>query len=428
MSSDAPQPWTKQSLGDLISVEHGYAFKTEHFADVSETGNVVVSVGNFEYTGGFRFARTATRGYAGEFPERFRLSPGDILLVMTCQTPGGEILGIPGRIPADGLSYLHNQRLGKVVFRGGDLEPRFAYWLFSSPGFNRHLVQTASGSKILHTAPERIKSYLVDRPPLTEQLRIASMLDALDDKIDSNRRLAALLEATAATSFRARFVDFVGVELCDNSAIGPIPRGWSAGSLSDITRLHREFIKGPSELPYIGLDAMPRASTVLGTWTVESAPSGQAARFETGDILFGKLRPYFHKVGVAPIAGRCSTEILVLRASEPELFGVVVGHTASKEFIDHCVAISRGTRMPRAEWSDARRYPIAVPPTGAAREFNNFAMTAYSKIRSLVLQSRTLASVRDLLLPKLMSGELRVPDTADDSEVIEPIAEELMAL
>ena len=72
------------------------------------------------------------------------------------------------------------------------------------------------------------RSLLVPLPPIERQRAIAAVLGALDDKIDSNRRLAGLLEETAATLFRARFVDFVGVDEFDDSELGPIPQGWRA--------------------------------------------------------------------------------------------------------------------------------------------------------------------------------------------------------
>jgi type I restriction enzyme, S subunit len=92
---------------------------------------IVVGIGNFEYSGGFRFESTTLKAYIGDYPKEFILKPGDILLVMTCQTAGGEILGIPGRIPNDGRTYLHNQRMGKVIIRDKKkVDIGFLYWLF----------------------------------------------------------------------------------------------------------------------------------------------------------------------------------------------------------------------------------------------------------------------------------------------------------
>src|SRR5713226_4200886 len=123
--------WPEVRLGNLVSIKHGWPFKSELFSEESSGGPIVVNIGNFRYTGGFRFEETQIKEYRGEYPQEYELSPGDILLVMTCQTSGGEILGIPARVPNDGRTYLHNQRLGKVVVKRPDLvDSEFLYWLF----------------------------------------------------------------------------------------------------------------------------------------------------------------------------------------------------------------------------------------------------------------------------------------------------------
>ena len=123
--------WQSVRLGDLIKVEHGWPFKSECFNESLTGKPIIVSIGNFRYSGGFRFDSTTIKEYRGEYPKAYELKSGDILLVMTCQTPEGEILGIPGRIPDDGRQYLHNQRMGKVVIQNPELvDDVFLYYLF----------------------------------------------------------------------------------------------------------------------------------------------------------------------------------------------------------------------------------------------------------------------------------------------------------
>ena len=114
--------WQSFILGEAVEIKHGWPFKSEFFAENSPGQPIVVSIGNFRYSGGFRFNETTLKFYDSEYPDDYRLSSGDILLVMTCQTAGGEILGIPGKIPSDGNIYLHNQRLGKVVLQSRSRE------------------------------------------------------------------------------------------------------------------------------------------------------------------------------------------------------------------------------------------------------------------------------------------------------------------
>lgn len=201
--------WLNYSLGDLIDVKHGFAFKGEYMRDDINQGPIVVAIGNFDYSGGFRFSETKTKRYTSEYPIDFTLQAGDMLLAMTCQTSGGEILGIPGVIPNDGQIYLHNQRLGKVVVKEpGLICLEYLYWLFLSQDFNKFIFQRATGTKILHTSPNTILEYQNFFPPLAEQRIIAGHLWQLQNKIILNRQINQTLEQMAQTLFKSWFVDF----------------------------------------------------------------------------------------------------------------------------------------------------------------------------------------------------------------------------
>jgi type I restriction enzyme S subunit len=179
----AVDDWTQVRLGDLVTIKHGWPFKSEYFDENLVGGPIVVSVGNFRYTGGFRFEETAIKEYRDRYPREYELAGGDILLVMTCQTAGGEILGIPGTVPNDGRVYLHNQRLGRVILKDTKQVDRdYLYWLFLWSAFNRELVASASGTKILHTAPSRIEAFSFRLPPKQEQAAIARILRAWPKK------------------------------------------------------------------------------------------------------------------------------------------------------------------------------------------------------------------------------------------------------
>jgi type I restriction enzyme S subunit len=357
--------------------------------------------------------------------QRSQLMPGDLVFARrSLKWSGAGVCSIflGSNEPTTFESSLIRVRLDPSV-----ADPLFFFYFFRSPQGRRAMETIIEQTAVAGIKASELARLRLSVPSRDEQERIAAVLGSLDAKIDGNRRLAELLEEIAATMFRAQFVDFVGVEEFEQSEIGRIPRGWRAGTLGEVAQVHRDLVKGGNDSPYVGLDAMPRGSTVLAQWATEGAPTGQASRFDVGDILFGKLRPYFHKVGVAPISGRCSTEILVLRAAAPEHYGVVLCHAASKAFIDYCVSVSRGTRMPRAEWKDAASFKIAIPPPDVAAQFTSAVRTMYAQIRMLTLESRSLSSNRDALMPKLMSGQVRVAHTTDPAEMIESAADALVA-
>src|SRR5699024_31907 len=129
-----------------------------------------------------------------------------------------------------------------------------------------------------------------------------------------------------------------------------------------------------------------------------------------GDILFGKLRPYFHKVVTAPTSGICSTDVLVLVAKEESVSGYVLASLTHDDVIQTVTALSAGTRMPRTNWKDLSQVTIPWPGDLAATAFSERIQSIREYIIGLMAENEMLAETRDALLPQLMSGKLRVKD------------------
>jgi type I restriction enzyme S subunit len=285
-----------------------------------------------------------------------------------------------------------------------------------------------------------IESFRIPLPPLQEQRAIAHILGTLDDKIELNRRMNETLEAMARALFKSWFVDFDPVRakaegrdpglpkpLADlfptrlvDSELGEIPEGWGVGTLGDVARHPRRSVQPDTiepDVPYIALEHMPKRRIALSDWDVAEGLESNKFEFKKGDILFGKLRPYFHKVGVAPIDGVCSTDIVVVAPKEPRWFAFVLGLVSSDEFVEYTNAGSTGTKMPRTSWGDMARYEFVEPPTAIAKAFTDRIRPSVERIITGIHECRTLAALRDVLLPKLISGELRTKDAEKIIEV-----------
>jgi type I restriction enzyme S subunit len=123
--------------------------------------------------------------------------------------------------------------------------------------------------------------------------------------------------------------------------------------------------------------------------------------------LFGRIRPYLHKVSVAPVDGICSTDAIVLRP-HAEHWGQAVLAIASDDFVVNAVQTSNGTKMPRADWKVIREFPIAIPPVAIARWFSEIAAGLLDHAQSLMFQAQSVASLRDFVLPKLVAGQIDI--------------------
>jgi len=202
-----------------------------------------------------------------------------------------------------------------------------------------------------------LKEFECEFPPLPTQRRIAGILSTYDELIENNQRRIRILEDMARSLYREWFVHFrypghESVPLVE-SPLGQIPQGWTVKKLSDIAEdMRRNIPKGPLDepQPYVGLEHIPRRSLALDSWEVASELGSNKLVFKKGEVLFGKIRPYFHKVSIAPFDGLCSADTIVIRARQPEHYAIVVGCVSSDEFVAHATATSNGSKMPRANW------------------------------------------------------------------------------
>ena len=271
----------------------------------------------------------------------------------------------------------------------------------------------------------------VKLPPLAEQRTIAHILGTLDDKIELNRRMNQTLEEMARAIFKDWFIDFgptrakmegrepyLPAEVWDlfpdslvGSKLGAIPEGWSVGRLSDIADSPRRSVKPvdiPDDTPYIGLQHMPRRSIALTEWEYAGQVTSGKSVFKKGEFLFGKLRPYFHKVGIAPLGGVCSTDVVVIHPKDTDWSAIVLLCVSGDAFVEYTDRTSTGTRMPRTNWKLMGDYEVCLPPREVAGDFQIATKPLFDRIASNVHENRSLSIQRDALLPKLVTGELPV--------------------
>ncbi len=404
--------WPQKTLGDLIRVKHGWAFKGEFF---SETGNkLVLKPGNFPIGGGIRLRPGKDDFYSGSYPPEFELSPGDLLVVMTDLTQAAPILGSPAFVPDEPV-MLHNQRLGLVQIKpDAQVDQRFLYYSMLSDTSRSQIRATATGATVRHTAPERIYRVSLRVPELRVQRAIGEVLGSIDELIANNRRRVTVLEEMARAIYREWMVKFrypgCGDVPLENSALGPIPEGWTWVKVDDLVRVVKDTVDPAlvePDTPAVGLEHIPRRQLTLDGWGAAREQGSRKGVFAKDDVLFGKIRPYFHKVCVAPTAGICSTDAIIIRPTA-EHWGEVVCAISSDEFVSHATQTSNGTKMPRADWKVVGQWPIALPPVAIAEELTRIIRGHLHLAETLMFENQSLASLRDALLPKLITGQVDV--------------------
>jgi len=293
------------------------------------------------------------------------------------------------------------------------IHPEYAAYFFRSPRFRQQVNSMATLSTRASLNNEMISKLYISVPPLNTQKAIGKILKTLDDKIELNRQTNKPLESLARAIFKSWFVDFDPVRVkrdgsknegdkatpyslspdildlfpdsFQDSELGEIPVGWEVGQLNAIGKNVRDSVSA-NDLNdadnYIGLEHIPRKSISLHEWESSDIVTSNKYRFDEGDVLFGKLRPYFHKVGIPPIAGICSTDILVWRAKNSNYQEYLLMYLSSNELVEYATQVSTGTRMPRANWKDLEKYPIVNPGPALIEEFSKLVKPMVAKIHS----------------------------------------------
>ncbi|RVU44302.1 restriction endonuclease subunit S [Rubrivivax rivuli] len=330
-----------------------------------------------------------------------------------------------------------NQDVKAVLPKNG-LSPRFLPYLLIGNHDRLHERVDSAGHGTGRLNSDALLAFPVRVPSPVEQESIADIGEGIDDRLRLLRQANATLEAIATTLFKSWFIDHKPVRAkaegrepesmdettgtlfpasFEGSAIGPIPVGWRVGKLGDVCANPRGQAKPgdmPPDTPYIGLEHMPRKCIALDSAGTAAGLESGKFWFERNDVLFGKLRPYFHKVGLAPFRGVCSTDILVLRPTEPKWLGFVAMHASSDELISYTTQLSNGARMPRTSWHDVAAFRVAIPSDDIANAFNDLVSPLFQRIYANIATAKLLAEVRDTLLPRLINGKLRLPECKEE--------------
>ncbi|MCY1291396.1 Type I restriction modification DNA specificity domain protein [compost metagenome] len=195
-----PKSWEWCRVSDLISIKHGYAFSSSFFCE-SVSSYVLTTPGNFFEAGGFRDRGDRTKYYCGPVDQEFILDPGDIIVAMTEQAAG--LLGSAAFIPNDGKIYLHNQRLGKLIFNSELISSEYIFHYFNGAFLRSCVADSSTGMKVKHTSPGKIGTVFFPLPPLAEQHRIVArvdqliaLCDQLKTRLSQARRLNEQLAST----------------------------------------------------------------------------------------------------------------------------------------------------------------------------------------------------------------------------------------
>jgi type I restriction enzyme S subunit len=416
--------WIERPFPDVIDFQEGPGILAKDFCD---EGVPLVRLSGLDRGGSvlsgcnFLDPKTVAKRWA-----HFALANGDILLSTSAS------LGRIAVVGDDGVGAIPYTGIIRMRPRDGRLIAPFIRYLLEGPDFQRQVEMVGVGSVIRHFGPMHLRQLSVRLPPLPEQHAIAHILGTLDDKIELNRRMSETLEAMARALFKSWFVDFDPVrakmegrepglpkEVADlfpsrlvESELGEIPEGWWVKNLDEIGR----FLNGLALQKYPPVDdrwlpvikiAQLRAGNTTGA---DRASANLDANYivKDGDILFswsGSLECVLWAGG----EGALNQHLFKVTSAMYPRWLCYLGIHAHLDDFRH-IAAGKATTMghiQRHHLSDAK---LAVPPGPLLRAMSGQLEPTVEVLWKRDVESNTLAVLRDALLPKLVSGELRVRD------------------
>lgn len=329
---------------------------------------------------------------ASDAPElkrsKYLLADGDIVISRTGANAGAvAYISNPPRQSVY-AGYLVRFRVDPNV-----ADSRFVYYQLAGEKWRKYVEGARTGSAQPQLNAVRMGGFELDLPPLDEQRRIAGVLGAFDDLIETNEQLAA----GQASLSRSAWADGAS-------------RNGLMQKFGEIAELRRSKASEPADSPYLGLEHFATGAKGLIGHGVLGDTSSQQYSFAAGDVLYGRLRPYFRKVARPGFSGACSGEIWVLRPRAGVPASLVDAIAASQEFTDFANSGSEGTKMPRAKWDHVASFPVCVPDSDTRVRLDELGEALWRSEVALLEEAAQLRRTRDELLPLLMSGRVRVLD------------------
>ena len=426
--------WTTAELGSVTDLLTGFPFKSNQYVDDPNAIRLLrgdnIAQGVLRWNGEKRWPHDAV-----EDSSPYWLEEGDVVLAM--DRPWIDAGLKYAAIRKSDLPVLLVQRVARL--RGTKiLETSFLKYVIGSRSFTDYVLAVQTGTAVPHISSGQIREYEFAVPPLPEQRAIAHILSALDNKIELNRQMTATLEAVAQALFKAFFVDFEPVHakaegqdpgLSPRLAAlflhplveaekGEIPAGWQTWPLDQIATQHRTTLS-----PGLEPDRQFEHYSIPAHDAKQEPALDAGASIKSnktivpdGAVLLSKLNPEICRVWLPKPKGGApqiaSTEFLCFTPKEPAGRALLYCLFKNADFRTEMEAMVTGTSKihQRISASALLRLDVIVGSDEVFRAFEAKAWPVLDRVLSCREESRALAALRDTLLPKLISGELRVKD------------------
>ena len=414
--------WQVKRLKELCQFQNGYSFKNKDYQNQLNDGYVVFRMGNINRGGGLN--RSASSVYVSRDLStklsRFVLDKNDIVMCMTDMKSSMNLLGHTALIDKSDY-YILNQRVGRItVTREDILDYRYLFYYTNSKTYLEHLRSVAHSGVQVNLSTKAIQESPILLPPLPTQRKIAAVLSAYDDLIENNTRRIEILEEMASAIYREWFVEFrfpghEGVEMVE-SELGLIPQGWEVKQLGEMCHVIMG-LSPKSEFYNETGDGLPfhQGVTDFG----ERFPTDrvyctiQKRIAEADDILFSVRAPV-GRINIANkkvVIGRGLSAIRSKNGNQTFLLQQLKDRFQEED------TMGSGAIFNAIRKTDLLGIPLKTPTESVIGKFEEIVNLIFAELANLTLKNANLRQARNLLLPKLISGEIDVSELIIDAEL-----------
>lgn len=423
--------WEPQSLGQIFDFSSGLSKARSEFG----SGYPFLSFKDVFYN--FFVPEVLTERVKSSERERLACSVrrGDVFLTRTSETFDELGMSCVALRDYDGATF--NGFTKRLRPRSDGLVPEFAGYLFRGPDFRRAVTAMSSPSTRASLNNQMLSQITLRIPPKKEQEAIAGVLRPLDGKMKLNQRMNETLEEIARAIFKSWFVDFDPVQdkmkgrrpfgmdkptaelfpaSFGDSKLGAVPVGWHARSLREITQVNGWTLRAQDDLDpirYLDISSVRRGNVLeVATYERGTEPSRARRRLRHGDTVLSTVRPdrgsYF--LCLSPPENLVASTGFATITPTSSSWAFVHAAATREDVFEHLGHFADGAAYPAIRPSVIEDLPVVVPEEGLLTAYQRLCGPMFEKAHRNRLESKTLAELRDTLLPKLISGEIRIKD------------------
>lgn len=391
--------WKEYSLDELIHIKHGYAFKGEFFSE-EPTDDILLTPGNFAIGGGFKAQKL--KYYNGEFPVDYILDENDVIVTMTDLSKEADTLGFSAKVPAwYGKRFLHNQRIGLVKLKTDDFDKDYLYWLMRTFSYQRFVANGATGATVKHTSPTKICQYKFIAPDdKTTQRKIASILSAYDDLIENNWKRIKLLEEKAFL----RYKQIVREEKLEEKSILDICYITDGTHDSPKQQIDGYYLVTGKHL----IGGFIDFSSAYFISEADHDKIQKRSKVVNGDLVLSNIGTIGNVAIIDSPFEFSVKNVIIFKPNDSVYTSFLYCYLNSDEMQTRFQQESSGTSQRFISLAYSRALKVKLPSEDVLEEFHK-EVSSLLKLKSILNQQNAkLREARDILLPKLMNGQIEV--------------------